>query len=59
MITASDSYTTYNLGKYFVILPQKPIWNLKSFIKKFNAKKVLEGVSYSSDKNTEWLGLKN
>jgi UDP-N-acetylglucosamine 4,6-dehydratase (inverting) len=39
MITSSDSYTTYDLGKYFVILPQKPFWNLKSFIKKFEAKK--------------------
>jgi FlaA1/EpsC-like NDP-sugar epimerase len=29
MITASDSYTTYDLGKYFAILPQKPIWDLK------------------------------
>ena len=57
MITASDSYTTYNLGKYFAILPQKPIWNLESFLKKFKASKVPEGQSYSSGKNTEWLDI--
>jgi UDP-N-acetylglucosamine 4,6-dehydratase (inverting) len=55
MITSSDSYTTYDLGKYFVILPQKPFWNLKSFIKKFEAKKVIEGFSYNSGNNNEFL----
>lgn len=54
MITASDSFTTYDLGKYFVILPQTTNWELKEFIKHFNAKIVPVGFEYSSDKNTEW-----
>ena len=39
MITSSDSFTTFDLEKYFVILPLKPIWDLNSYIKKFKAKK--------------------
>ncbi|WP_282787936.1 UDP-N-acetylglucosamine 4,6-dehydratase (inverting) [Flavobacterium croceum] len=54
MITASDSFTTYDLGKYFVILPQTTHWNLDEFIKKFNAKLVPQGFNYTSGDNTEW-----
>jgi len=54
MITSSDSFTTYDIGKYYVILPQLPNWDLQTYIKEFNAKKVAEGFNYSSDKNTEW-----
>jgi len=54
MITSSDSFTTYDVDKYYVILPQLPIWNIESFIKEFNATKVPEGFNYSSGDNTEW-----
>ncbi|WP_214228844.1 UDP-N-acetylglucosamine 4,6-dehydratase (inverting) [Pedobacter sp. B4-66] len=54
MITESDSFFTYDLGKYYAILPQRPKWNLDSFIEKFNAKKVKEGFKYNSGENTEW-----
>ena len=54
MITASDSFFTYDLGKYYTILPNKTAWNLIDFINKFKATKVEEGFSYSSGKNTEW-----
>lgn len=54
MITASDSFTTYDLGKYYVILPQVTNWNLEDYIKKFNAKKVQIGFNYTSGENTEW-----
>jgi UDP-N-acetylglucosamine 4,6-dehydratase len=54
MITASDSFTTYDLGKYYVILPQVPIWDLAAYIKKFNAQKVPTGFNYNSENNTEW-----
>lgn len=57
MITASDSYNTFDLGEYYVILPQKPVWELKSFVENFNAKKIPEGMSYNSGKNTEWLSI--
>lgn len=55
MITESDSFTTYDLGKYYAILPQVPAFELKDYIKNFNAKKVAEGFRYSSGKNTEWV----
>jgi UDP-N-acetylglucosamine 4,6-dehydratase len=54
MITSSDSFTTYDLGKYYVILPQVPNWNLNEYISNFNAKLVKQGFSYLSNKNTEW-----
>ncbi len=55
MITESDSFTTYDLGKYYAILPQVPAFELKDYIKNLNAKKVAEGFCYSSGKNTEWV----
>jgi len=55
MITSSDAFTTYDLGKYYVILPQVPAWDLGEYIKKFNAVKVPEGFNYSSGQNTEWV----
>ncbi|WP_264559526.1 UDP-N-acetylglucosamine 4,6-dehydratase (inverting) [Flavobacterium sp. N2270] len=54
MITASDSFTTYDLGKYFVILPQVTNWNLEEYKKHFNAQLVPQGFSYTSGENTEW-----
>jgi UDP-N-acetylglucosamine 4,6-dehydratase/5-epimerase len=54
MITASDSFTTYDLGKYYVILPQQPMWNLDDFIKEHDATRVPQGFSYTSDKNKDW-----
>jgi UDP-N-acetylglucosamine 4,6-dehydratase (inverting) len=54
MITSSDSFTTYDLGRYYVILPQVTRWNLQDYIQHFNAVKVKDGFSYSSDNNTEW-----
>jgi UDP-N-acetylglucosamine 4,6-dehydratase/5-epimerase len=57
MITSSDSFTTYDLGRYYVILPQVPVWDLNDFIQKFNAKKVEQGFSYNSGENTEWVSV--
>ena len=54
MISSSDSFTTYDLGKYYVILPQVPSWNLNDFISKFNAILVERGFSYNSSQNIEW-----
>lgn len=54
MITASDSFFTYDLGKYYVIIPQTPSWNVDEFKKHFNAKLVPEGFAYNSGENTEW-----
>ncbi|MFD2563552.1 UDP-N-acetylglucosamine 4,6-dehydratase (inverting) [Aquimarina rubra] len=54
MITPSDSFYTYDLGKYYAILPASHNWNLENFIKTFNAKKVEQGFSYNSGKNDHW-----
>ena len=57
MITSSDSYNTFDLGKYFVILPSIPNWNIKEFVLKFNAQKVPIGFNYNSGDNTEWESI--
>ncbi len=59
MITASDSYNTYDLGKYYAILPQKPIWNLNEFVKMYGARKVPQGFYFNSGKNEDWLSIEN
>ncbi len=57
MITASDAFHTYDIEKYYTILPQTPIWKLDEFIQHFSAKKVAEGFHYSSGENTEWESI--
>jgi FlaA1/EpsC-like NDP-sugar epimerase len=54
MISSSDSFFTYDLGKYYTIIPQAPIWNLPEYIKSNAAQKVKEGFSYNSKDNTDW-----
>jgi len=57
MITSSDSFFTYDLGKYYVIIPQTPGWEVEDFIEEFKAKKVIEGFQYSSGNNDEWVSV--
>lgn len=57
MITASDSFTTYDLGKYYTILPQVPVFNLSEFENKFNAQKVPVGFKYNSGENEHFLTI--
>jgi len=54
MITSSDSYNTYDLGKYYIILPTVLNWDLEEFIKAFGAQKVPEGFRYNSGENDKW-----
>lgn len=54
MITASDSFYSYDMGKYYAIVPSVPNWNLQKFIAEFGASKVKEGFNYNSGDNTEW-----
>lgn len=54
MITSSDAFNTYDLGKYYAILPLTATWNIEEYIKQHNAKKVPEGFHYSSGENSEW-----
>tara|TARA_R110002072_G_scaffold1989_3_gene16451 strand:- start:14186 stop:15199 length:1014 start_codon:yes stop_codon:yes gene_type:complete len=55
MITPSDSLNTVDCGKYYVILPSTPSWNIPSFLKEFNANYVEKGFGYNSGTNEEWL----
>jgi UDP-N-acetylglucosamine 4,6-dehydratase len=59
MITASDSYNTYDIGKYYVVLPNNPKWDVEKFINKYHAKKVKIGFKYNSAENTEWLNVED
>jgi UDP-N-acetylglucosamine 4,6-dehydratase len=54
MITSSDSYNTFDLGRYYTILPSVPHFNLEDFMVTFNAVKVPEGFTYNSGTNSEW-----
>lgn len=59
MITSSDSFFTYDLGKYYAILPQTNSWDINEFSEAFNAKKVPEGFSYNSNNNEEWESIES
>jgi UDP-N-acetylglucosamine 4,6-dehydratase (inverting) len=55
MVTSSDSFFTYDLGSYYAILPQQPVWKLADYMDQFRPVKVKEGFSYNSGKNDQWL----
>ncbi|WP_018969620.1 UDP-N-acetylglucosamine 4,6-dehydratase (inverting) [Rubritalea marina] len=57
MITSSDSFTTYDLGEYYAILPQVPNWDIESYKKHFNAELVEQGFNYSSGENEDFLNV--
>jgi UDP-N-acetylglucosamine 4,6-dehydratase/5-epimerase len=57
MITVSDSYYTYDIGKYYVILPSMCNWDLNEFITHFDAEKIPAGFKYNSGENTEWESI--
>ena len=57
MITSSDSYNTVDLGKYYVILPQKSPYSRftkEDYKTEFKGLDVPDGFSYNSGNNTEW-----
>lgn len=54
MITPSDSFYTYDLGKYYTILPATHKWSIEEFKNEFNAVMVPKGFAYNSGENTEW-----
>jgi FlaA1/EpsC-like NDP-sugar epimerase len=56
MIGEEDAYYTYEYSDYFKILPAINNWSAdKARIN--NGKLVPEGFTYSSDTNTEWMGI--
>ncbi len=54
MISASDSPFTYDLGRYYVIVPPNPLWKLDCFISAHKATPVPAGFTYHSGNNTQW-----
>jgi UDP-N-acetylglucosamine 4,6-dehydratase/5-epimerase len=54
MITMSDSFNTVDLGKYFAILPQQPLFKMEDYLNEFKAKPVPQGFSYNSGSNDQW-----
>jgi UDP-N-acetylglucosamine 4,6-dehydratase/5-epimerase len=57
MITSSDSFYTYDLGKYYAIIPAVPRWKVEDFAKEFSAEKVPAGFKYNSGENTDWVSV--
>ncbi len=58
MVSMSDSYTTLETKKFYVILPQDKERIFEFYVKKFEAKKVKKGFEYSSDNNGNFLTKK-
>ena len=57
MISSSDSYSTYDIGKYYVILPYQFNWDFFKYKELFNAIKVNDGFSYNSKENSRFLKI--
>jgi UDP-N-acetylglucosamine 4,6-dehydratase len=55
MITASDSYTTVDLEKYYAILPINERYSVEDYCQKTGAKPVPIGMSYNSGENEQFL----
>ena len=57
MITSSDSYTSYDAGKFFIILPSNNLKMIRKVNKIYKIKKVKENFSYNSGSNQKFLKI--
>lgn len=55
MITASDSFNTVDIGRYFAILPTSGLVDIESYSRQFNGKPVTPGFAYDSGSNPDFL----
>lgn len=55
LITASDSYNTVDLGRYYAILPVGAKYTLEEYCRETDAKPVEPGFSYISGENASFL----
>ncbi len=55
MITASDSFNTVDIGKYYAILPSGKAHSMADYCAKTGAKPVEPGFSYDSGSNAQFL----
>lgn len=57
MVTATDALNTVECGRYFVILPSIPLWDVEKFKEVFGGCQCPDGFCYNSGTNTEWLSV--
>jgi UDP-N-acetylglucosamine 4,6-dehydratase (inverting) len=57
MITASDSFNTVDLGRYFAILPSAGEHSVESYCKAHAGKPVSQGFAFNSGTNPEFLSV--
>jgi UDP-N-acetylglucosamine 4,6-dehydratase (inverting) len=55
MITASDSFNTVDLGRYFAILPAAPSYTIDDYCRRTGALRVEPGFAYDSGRNSDFL----
>jgi UDP-N-acetylglucosamine 4,6-dehydratase (inverting) len=55
LITTNESRYTWDIGKYYVVIPPNIYSDCKFNLKIFKTKKVPDGFSYTSDKNNKFL----
>jgi UDP-N-acetylglucosamine 4,6-dehydratase/5-epimerase len=55
MITASDSFNTVDLGRYYAILPSAASYTLEDYCTRTGAQRVEPGFAYDSGRNTDFL----
>ncbi|MBK0403774.1 UDP-N-acetylglucosamine 4,6-dehydratase (inverting) [Adhaeribacter sp. BT258] len=55
MITETDSLSTIELDKYYVIVPTTPRWSPKEYMEDFKGRMVEPGFKYNSGTNDDWL----
>lgn len=57
MITASDSFNTVDLGRYFAVLPTTENYSIEGYCTKTGARRVEPGFSYDSGSNSDFLSV--
>ena len=57
MISASDSFNTVDLGKYFAILPTSGKYDVSRYCEETSARPVASNFSYDSGSNSEFLSI--
>lgn len=57
MITASDSFNTVDIGKYYAILPMGGQYSVRDYCDKMDGKPVPAGFSYDSGSNEDFLSV--
>jgi hypothetical protein len=55
MITASDSFNTVDLGRYFAILPVASRYSREQYCERNGCQAVPEGYAYNSGTNPDFL----